>query len=58
MDSIESRLSDLHMMVVTGGIERTRDEVAPLLARAELSVVSQAALPSGKFIVEAIRREV
>jgi len=44
---------DLHMLAVTGGRERTREEQATLLAAARLVLVGVTTLPSGLRLYEA-----
>lgn len=53
-EGIEGKLSDLNMMVVTGGRERTREEFSELLADAGLRIESQRLLPSGRTVLVAI----
>jgi hypothetical protein len=51
--SAEGHLADLHMMVVTGGRERTRDEMTTLLNRSGFVVSNLTALSGDRFIIEA-----
>jgi hypothetical protein len=54
-EGAEGKLSDLNMMVVTGGRERTRDEFARLLADLGLAIGSEIPLPSGRTVLMAKR---
>jgi hypothetical protein len=49
----ESKLSDLNMLVGPGGEERTRDELAALVAAAGLRLVSSTPTASGVSVLEA-----
>jgi hypothetical protein len=55
VDSAPALLLDMHMLVVTGGQERTRQEFAALLAGAgfELDRVSERLEPFGYHVIEA-----
>jgi O-methyltransferase/methyltransferase family protein len=51
--SLEATLSDLGMMVMNGGRERTRSEFEVLLAAAQFNVIGIAATPTPFHIIEA-----
>ena len=48
-----AKLSDLNMLVMPGGRERTREEYAELFERAGLRYVSSALAASGHAVIEA-----
>lgn len=48
-------MSDLHMLAVTGGMERTRSEYEALLAAAGFSLQRVQELPTGHSLLESIR---
>jgi hypothetical protein len=50
---VEEYLADLHMMVMTGGRERSREEMNRLLQRAGFAVSNVTPLSGGRFIIEA-----
>lgn len=52
-ESLEANLADLHMMVVTGGRERSHDEMMSLLQRCGFTVAKITQLSAGRFVVEA-----
>jgi hypothetical protein len=54
-EGAEGKLSDLNMMVVTGGRERTREEFTDLLANVGLTIGSEISLPSGRTVLMATR---
>ena len=52
--SVEANLADLHMMVVTGGRERSHDEMKSLLRRCGFVASKITKLSGGRFIIEAV----
>jgi SAM-dependent methyltransferase len=56
-EDAETAFSDLNMLVNAGGRERTREEFAALLADSGLELAAIAALPTSRFILEAIPQE-
>jgi len=52
-EGAEDKLSDLNMLVNTGGLERTREEFAAILAGAGFQLRAIINLPSSRSIIEA-----
>jgi hypothetical protein len=52
-ESVDAKLSDLNMLVMPGGRERTQEEYADLFARAGLRFVSSSLATSGHAVMEA-----
>ncbi|MGW5194727.1 methyltransferase [Kribbella sp. NPDC004138] len=55
-DPVRTAFSDLNMLIMTGGRERTTDEYAALLAAAGLDLVGTVATASTTFVIEAAAR--
>ena len=55
-DPVRTAFSDLNMLIMTGGRERTTDEYATLLAAAGLDLVGTVATASTTFVIEAAAR--
>jgi hypothetical protein len=53
-DPVRTALSDLTMLVMAGGRERTTDEYRALLAAADLDLVGTVATASTTFVIEAV----
>ncbi|TDW87267.1 MULTISPECIES: methyltransferase [Kribbella] len=55
-DPVRTAFSDLNMLIMTGGRERTTDEYRTLLAAAGLELVDTVATASPTFVIEAAAR--
>ncbi|MET9317842.1 methyltransferase [Kribbella sp. NPDC003505] len=55
-DPVRTAFSDLNMLIMTGGRERTTDEYAALLAAAGLELIGTVATASTTFVIEAAAR--
>jgi hypothetical protein len=44
---------DIAMLAITGGLERTRQELADLLTASRFTLIATTPLPSGRAIIEA-----
>lgn len=55
-EEVESKLSDLNMLVLPGGLERTEDEWRALLSGAGFTVVTFHRTPSPEWVIEAMVR--
>ncbi|MET9270967.1 methyltransferase [Kribbella sp. NPDC003557] len=55
-DPVRTAFSDLNMLIMTGGRERTTDEYRALLAAAGLDLVGTVATASTTFVIEAAAR--
>ncbi|TDO68666.1 methyltransferase family protein [Kribbella sp. VKM Ac-2571] len=55
-DPVRTAFSDLNMLIMTGGRERTTDEYRTLLAAADLELVDTVATASTTFVIEAAAR--
>jgi hypothetical protein len=53
-DPVRTALSDLTMLVITGGRERTSGEYRSLLAAAGLELTRTVPTPSATFVIEAV----
>lgn len=55
VDHLRIAMVDLHMMVILGGRERTKEEFRTLLSAAGFRLVRTAPLPTGTWLLEAVR---
>jgi hypothetical protein len=53
-DPVRTAFTDLNMLVMTGGLERTTDEYRALLAAADLELTQTIPTSSDMFVLEAV----